>query len=57
MNILILFLLIIAGAIFIAAMIAVEIDKLEKIANRAYTLKNQDLGNPSQIDLLVQSIK
>ena len=57
MNILILFLLIIAGAIFIAVMIAFEIDKLEKIANRAYTLQNQDLGNPSQINPLVQSIK
>ena len=57
MIILILFLLINAGAIFIAALIAVENEKLEKIANRAYTLQNQDLGNPSQIDRLVQSIQ
>jgi tetratricopeptide (TPR) repeat protein len=57
MKILILLLLIIAGAIFVAAMIAIEIDKLEKIASRAKTLQNQDLGNPFQVKQLEQSIK
>ncbi len=57
MNILILFLLIIAEAIFVVAMIAIEIDKLEKIANRAKKLQNQDLGNPSQVKQIGQSIK
>ncbi len=57
MKILILFLLIIAGATFIAAIIAFEIDKLEKMADRAETLQNQDLGNPSQVNQLGQSIQ
>jgi hypothetical protein len=57
MEILILFLLIIAGATFIAAIIAFEIDKLGKIADRAETLQNQDLGNPSQVNQLGQSIQ
>jgi hypothetical protein len=57
MKILILFLLVIAGAIFIAAMIALEINKLEKTANRAEILQNQDWGNPFRVDQLGQSIQ
>jgi hypothetical protein len=57
MEMLILFLLIIAGATFIAAIIVFEINKLKKIANRAETLQNQDLGNPSQVKQLGQSIQ
>jgi tetratricopeptide (TPR) repeat protein len=57
MEILILFLLIIAGATCIATIIVFEINKLKKIADRAETLQNQDLGNPSQVNQLGQSIQ
>jgi hypothetical protein len=57
MEMLILSLFIIAGAAFVAAMIAFEINKLEKIADQAETLQNQDLGNPSQVNQLGQSIQ
>jgi hypothetical protein len=57
MEILILFLLIIAGATFTATIIVFEINKLKKIADRAETLQNQDLGNPSQVNQLWQSIQ
>jgi tetratricopeptide (TPR) repeat protein len=56
MKILILSLSIIAGAAFIAAKIAFEINKLEEIADQAETLQNQDLDNLS-INQLGRSIQ
>jgi tetratricopeptide (TPR) repeat protein len=56
MEVLILSLFIIAGAAFIAAKIAFEINKLEEIADRAETLQNQDLDHLS-INQLGRSIQ